>query len=172
MPPNGNPPPSQTTAPAQPNQPANIPVGTISITENSMKATVNAVLGTADQIGGFWTQWGVSASLFTIGTFSIIVAFLAHAADAKLWDDNSFFGALAFALAMLILGFVAFADGQNRSGQSGEQAVKIYEITVNASLEGQRVGVQERENARPTALNFQDVCPLSGDSTGRSLSCM
>jgi hypothetical protein len=23
-----------------------------------------------------------------------------------------------------------------------------------------------------TALNFQDVCPLSGDSTGRSLSCM
>jgi hypothetical protein len=24
----------------------------------------------------------------------------------------------------------------------------------------------------PTALNFQDVCPLSGDSTGRLLSCM
>ncbi len=114
-----------------------------------MKATVSAVLGTADQIGTFWSRWGVSASLFTIGTFSIIVAFLAHAADAKLWDDSSFFGALAFALAILILGFVAFADKQNRSGQAGQQAVKIYEITVNASLEGQRIGVEEREGARP-----------------------
>jgi hypothetical protein len=91
---------------------------------------------------------GVSASLFTIGLFLIIVAFLAHAVDAKLWDDNSSFGALAFALAILILGFVAFADKQDRSGQTGEQAVQIHEITVNASLEGQRIGYEEREKAK------------------------
>ena len=114
-----------------------------------MKATVKAVLETADTIGGFWTRWGVSVSLFIIGTFAIIVAFLAHAVDGKLWDDSSFFGALAFALAVLILGFVAFADKQNRSGQTGQQAVRLYDITVNASLEGQRIAAEERIAALP-----------------------
>lgn len=151
MPSNGSPPPAPPAIRSdQSGELANITVGTASITEKSMSATVNSVLGTADQIGNFWTRWGVSASLFTIGTFSIIVAFLAHAADAKLWDDSSFFGALAFALAILVLGFVAFADKQNRSGQSGQQAVKIYEITVNASLEGQRIGAEERERVKPS----------------------
>ncbi len=149
MPPNGGPATPPASGPDQSGELVKIPVGTVSISEKSMQATVSSVLGTADQIGSFWTRWGVSASLFTIGTFSIIVAFLAHAVNAKLWDDSSFFGALAFALAILILGFVAFADKQNRSGQAGQQAVKIYEITVNASLEGQRIGAEERERDKP-----------------------
>jgi len=70
---------------------------------------------------------------------SSIVAFIAHALKANLWRDNSFFGALAFALAILILGFIAFVDKQNRSGRSGQQGVEIYKAAVNASLEGQRI---------------------------------
>ena len=70
---------------------------------------------------------------------SSIVAFIAHAIKANLWGDNSFFGALAFALAILILGFIAFVDKQNRSGRSGQQGVEIYKAAVNASLEGQRI---------------------------------
>src|SRR5215469_11179262 len=68
-----------------------------------------------------------------------IIAFIAHAIKATLWGDNSFFGALAFALASLILGFIAFVDKQNRSGRSGQQGVEIYKAAVNASLEGQQV---------------------------------
>ncbi len=123
--------------------------GTLNVSDTSMKATVESVLETANQIGGFWNQWGVSSSLFTMGTFVIIVTFVAHVIDAKLWDDNSFFGALAFALAILVLGFVAFADKQNRSGRTGQQAVEIYQTTVEASLEGQRIASQERMAARP-----------------------
>ena len=70
---------------------------------------------------------------------SSIVAFIAHAIKANLWGDNSFFGALAFALAILILGFIAFVDKQNRSSRSGQQGVEIYKAAVNASLEGQRI---------------------------------
>jgi hypothetical protein len=136
--------------------------GTLSVNEASMKATVKAVLETANEIGGFWTRWGVSASLFTIGTFAIIIAFIAHAVDTKLWDDNSFFGALAFALAILVLGFVAFADKQNRSGQTGEQAVRIYDTTVKASLEGQRIAAQERTAALPTPVPGPPGGGLSG----------
>lgn len=134
-----------TPASAQPNGHApsgplvSAPGGSVSVNQASMTATVKAVLGTANEIGGFWKQWGVSTSLFIIGTFAIIVAFIAHALEAKLWGDDSFFGALAFALAILILGFIAFADKQNRSGQSERQAVEIYQATVNASLEGQRI---------------------------------
>ena len=123
--------------------------GTFSVNQASMGATVKSVLSTANEIGSFWFRWGVSASLFIIGTFAIVVAFLTHAFDARLWDDNSFFGALAFALATLILGFIAFADKQNRSSQTGQQAVTIYQIAVNASLEGQRIGAEERIAAQP-----------------------
>jgi hypothetical protein len=125
------------------------PGGAVRINEASMEGTVKAVLGTANEIGDFWNKWGVSSSLFTLGTFAIIVGFIAHSVDTKLWDDNSFFGALAFALAILILGFIAFADKQNRSGQSGQQAVEIYRLTVDASLEGQRIAAEERISARP-----------------------
>ena len=75
----------------------------------------------------------------TSSSDSSIVAFIARAIKANLWGDNSFFGALAFALAILILGFIAFVDKQNRSGRSGQQGVKIYKAAVNASLEGQRI---------------------------------
>ncbi len=114
-----------------------------------MESTISSVLKSADSIGNFWTKWGVSGSLFLIGTFAIIVAFAAHSVDSSLWDDSSFFGALAFGLAILILGFVAFADKQNRAAQTGEQAVDIYRITVDASLQGQRIAADERKNARP-----------------------
>jgi hypothetical protein len=123
--------------------------GHVTINATSMQATVKSVLGTANEIGGFWNRWGASGSLFILGTFVVIVTFIAHAVKVTLWDDNSFFGALAFALAILILGFVAFADKQNRTGQTEGQAVKVYEITTTASLEGQRIAAQERMEARP-----------------------
>jgi hypothetical protein len=147
--------PPQTSAPARrgetvPSAPViNASGGTLNVSEASMKGTVKSVLETANEIGGFWNQWGVSSSLFTIGTFVIIVTFVAHITDAKRWDDSSFFGALAFALAILVLGFVAFADKQNRSGRTGQQAVEIYQTTVEASLEGQRIASQERVAALP-----------------------
>jgi len=75
----------------------------------------------------------------TSSSDSSIVAFIARAIKANLWGDNSFFGALAFALAILILGFIAFVDKQNRSSRSGQQGVEIYKAAVNASLEGQRI---------------------------------
>src|SRR5258708_3140063 len=60
MSPNGGPATPPASAPAQSGELVNIPVGTVSISEKSMKATVSAVLGTADQIGTFWSRWGVS----------------------------------------------------------------------------------------------------------------
>ena len=150
----------QEATPAQSTSPVSTPAGTINVNTESMTGTINSILNTANQIGGFWNQWGVSASLFILGTFAIVVAFVARATDARLWDDDSFFGALAFALAIYILGFIAFSDKQNRSGQTGQQAVQIYKITVDASLEGQRIAAgvtgesqrtatEERESARP-----------------------
>ena len=52
---------------------------------------------------------------------SSIVAFIAHAIKATLWGDNSFFGALAFALASLILGFIAFVDKQTGPVEVGSR---------------------------------------------------
>jgi hypothetical protein len=34
------------------------------------------------------------------------------------------------------------------------------------------MALAERAGLQATALNFWDVCPLAGDSTGRLLSCM
>lgn len=138
------------------------PGGTLSVNEASMKATVRAVLGTANEIGSFWKQWGVSTALFIVGTFAIIVAFIAHAVNARLWSDDSFFASLAFALAILILGFVAFVDRQNRSGQNGQQGVEIYKTAVNASLEGQRIASQERIAALPKPETTQSSGGLQG----------
>jgi hypothetical protein len=153
MPDGGAPVPVTTSAPPQPSKPASsgplvsAPEGALAVNEDSMKATVRAVLGTANEIGSFWNQWGVSTGLFILGTFAIIVAFIVHAVKANLWDDNSFFGSLAFALAILILGFIAFVDKQNRSGQTGQQAVEIYKTAVNASLKGQQIAADERTAA-------------------------
>jgi hypothetical protein len=125
--------------------------GTISVNGASISSTVKAVLGVADEIGGFWSRWGVSVSLLIIGTFVILIAFAAHLASGKRLDDDSFFGALAFALVILALGYVAFMDRQNRAKGTDRQSVEIYRLTVEASIRGQEIGVEERRAAMPRA---------------------
>ncbi|HEX3649155.1 MAG TPA: hypothetical protein VHV49_12055 [Pseudonocardiaceae bacterium] len=127
--------------------------GTVSVDQESIGTTIRTIIASADVIGDFWRRWGVSAALFIIGTFATIVAFVAHAIDAKAWGDDAFFGALAFALTILALGFVAFVDKQNRAGRTEQQAIEIYRITVDASLDGQRIGAEERKAAKPKLEN-------------------
>lgn len=125
--------------------------GTVNVNDQSLGSTVKAVLGVADEIGSFWSRWGVSVSLLIIGSFVILIAFVAHLASSARLDDNSFFGALAFALAILALGYVAFMDRQNRAKGTDKQSVEIYRLTVEASIRGQEIGAEEREAARPKA---------------------
>ena len=108
------------------------------------KTVVTSLLDTADEVAKAWRSLGVSLALFTFGTLVAGFDFVARYRTPNSWNDTSFIGALGFALAAWVLGYVAFDRSEIRAGIVREQTVDALKAQAQASIEGQRLGAEER----------------------------
>jgi len=111
--------------------------------------TISTILKSADQIGNFWDKWGVSGGLLIIGALVAIASFTGRQVDSGVWTQSTFIASLAFAFVVLVLGFVAFANKENRSERTRGQAVEVYKIGADASVESQRIAAADRTGLQP-----------------------